>query len=109
MHDAVDLHARELGFHPVRDYLANLPEWDHIPRLAGENEDADVDRVPCWLTEYLGVEETPYSRKIGKLFMISSVARIMEPGCKCDYMLIFEGSQDLGKSTACRILGGEWF
>ena len=84
-------------FHPVRDYLDSLI-WDKTPRL---------DK---WLTYYLGVTPIPhYTEEVGRCWMISAVARIYEPGCIAKYALILEGEQDLGKSTALGILGGEWF
>jgi predicted P-loop ATPase len=95
-HQAVDLYARECGFHPVRAYLEAL-HWDGTARLS------------TWLHDCFGVEDTPYSRQIGRMFLISMVARILKPGCKCDYMLVLEGPQGVRKSTACSILGGKWF
>jgi predicted P-loop ATPase len=62
-----------------------------------------------WASCYLGAEDTPYERAVTTRWLISAVARIFEPGCKADCVLIFEGRQGLGKSTALRILGGEWF
>jgi hypothetical protein len=96
IHDAVERRARECGFHPVRDYLDGL-KWD------------GVERLETWLHVYLGAEDTPYTRAIGRMFMVSAVARILRPGCKVDYMMVLEGRQGVRKSTACRILGGEWF
>mgnify|MGYP005815626239 CR=1 FL=1 len=94
--DALDLRAMERPYHPVRDYLESL-EWDKTPR------------VEKWLSYYLGAEDSPYVRTIGRLFLVALIARIMRPGCKADYMLILEGPQGAMKSSACHALAGEWF
>ena len=106
--DAILARAHENGFHPVRDWLERLA-WDSTPRL------------DTWLTYYLGAEPPEaadddekarigrYHAMIGRLFLIAMVARIMRPGCQADYMLVLEGAQGVTKSSACRILAGEWY
>jgi predicted P-loop ATPase len=37
------------------------------------------------------------------------VARVYNPGCKVDNMVILEGVQGVGKSSALQIIGGPWF
>lgn len=96
VHQAVDQRAHERAFHPVRDYLNGL-RWD------GER------RLDHWLSNYLGAEDTAYHCGIGAMFLVMMVARIVQPGCKADYMLVLEGPQGTMKSTTCQILGGEWF
>jgi predicted P-loop ATPase len=96
VHQAVDMRAEECKFHPVRKYLDSL-HWDGIPR------------VERFFATYLGSSDTPYSRKIGIMFFVSMVVRVQRPGCKVDYMVVIEGAQGTMKSSACRVLGGEYF
>lgn len=93
---AIMAHADRNAFHPVRDYLRSLV-WD------------GVQRIGVWLPRYLGAPFNHYTQHIGRMFMVQMIARIIDPGCQADHMLVLEGAQGILKSSACRILGGAWF
>jgi putative DNA primase/helicase len=93
---AIQTVARENCFDPVRDYLRAL-KWD------------GTTRIETWLTDYFGVEDKPYVRAVAPRFLISAVARVFEPGCQVDHMLILEGPQGKLKSSALRVLAVRWF
>ena len=80
----------------VKDYLTAL-EWDKTPRL---------DTV---LSDYLGADDTPYTRAVARKSLTAAVARVMQPGCKYDYVPVFVGPQGIGKSTFLATLGKDWF
>ena len=95
---AVQAAARHNPFHPVRDYFESLV-WDGVPRLE------------TWLLTYFHVEDSEYVRAIGPRYLISAVARIFQPGCKVDHVLVLEGPQGKQKSEALRTLAknDSWF
>ena len=80
----------------VKDYLEGLT-WDHRPRLE------------TMLVDYLGAEDTPYTRDATRKIMIAAVDRAINGGTKFDYMIIINGDQGMGKSTFLRYLGNKWF
>ncbi len=97
VHAAVRPFARaSSSYHPVRDYLQGLV-WDGRGRLS------------TWPVRYLGAMDSEYVRAIGPRFLIGACARVMQPGCKLDTMVILEGKQGLGKSTAVRVLFDPWY
>ena len=94
--DAVNVVALQNKFHPVREYLDGCV-WDGVPR------------VETLLVDYLGAEDTPYTRAVTRKALTAAAARIYDPGCKFDYMLTLRGRQGIGKSALIARLGGRWF
>ncbi|HHO6183374.1 TPA: VapE domain-containing protein [Staphylococcus aureus] len=94
--DAIISVAMQNAYHPVRDYL-NKISWDGHKRL---------EKL---FIKYLGVEDTEVNRTTTKKALTAGIARVMEPGCKFDYMLTLYGPQGVGKSALLKKLGGAWF
>lgn len=71
---------------PFYEWVRNLA-WDGVPRLE------------TWMIRHWQMEDTPYIREVSSKFLVASVHRMMDPGCKVDWMLITSGKQGTGKSS----------
>lgn len=92
---ALDRVAFETPYHPLQEYLKGL-KWDGKKR---------IDR---FFETYLGAGKQPpeYLRGVSRMFLLSMVARAMQPGCKVDYMPVVYGFQGDSKSMAFEVLAG---
>lgn len=85
------------AYHPIQEYLKSLPPWDRIPRM------------DTLLIDYLGAEDSPYTRAVTRKTLVAAVARILNPGVKHDSILVLNGKQGIGKSTLFSRLGRQWY
>ena len=83
------------SFHPIREYLENLPDWD------------GTERIGTLLCRCLEADDTPYVRAVTRKFFAAAVARVLRPGTKFDNVLVLDGAQGIGKSTIFRELVGD--
>lgn len=90
--------AREHSFNPVVEYFDRCAGmWDKQPRVATA------------FSRYWGCADSEYMKLISTMFFIGIVVRGYRPGVKNDHAPVFEGGQGRGKSTALKVLGGDWF
>jgi predicted P-loop ATPase len=80
----------------VKAYLESL-KWDGVRRL------------DTLLADYLGAEDTKYTRAVMRKSLVAAVARAVTGAVKYDYMPIITGRQGIGKSTFLSLLGKDWF
>lgn len=84
-------------FHPILNWLNNLPAWDGVKRL----ETLFID--------YLGAKDSPYVRAATRKPFVAAVARIYNPGIKFDTITVLVGPQGCGKSTIIARMGKEYY
>ena len=89
--------ANKYHFHPVKEYLEALPNWD------------GVKRVETLFIDYLGAENSEYIKSLTRKALAAAVKRIYRPGAKWDYMVTLVGEQGCGKSSLLAKLGMNWF
>ena len=94
--DAAHALCLENAFDPIVEYL-NCLRWDGAPR------------VDEWLATYLGAEPTKFNCAVGRIMLVAAVRRARKPGTKFDHIVVLEGPQGTGKSSAVTILAGREF
>jgi hypothetical protein len=94
--DAVYLAARRNPSNVVTTWLDQL-KWDGVRRLS------------LLIQRGFGATANRYHVRAGRNMLIAMVARAYRPGCQVDEALVFEGPQGAFKSSALRIIGGEYF
>lgn len=95
--DVVALAAKQTLFHPIREYFSSIT-WDGYPR---------IDYVA---RTHFGAHGHQHENIAMRMWMLSAVARIFNPGCQADYLIVLEGPQGIGKSTGLQLLAGEqWY
>ena len=95
MTQAVELYAKDNPRNELTDWL-NSFQWDRIQRL------------DTWLIDYCGVEDSVYSREVGRCWLLGAVTRAFRPGTQFDQCLVLEGEQGIGKSSLLRTLANGW-
>lgn len=89
--DALEGYAIKNPYHPLRDWFGSL-KWD------------GVKRAEKLFVKYLGVIDSKYSRSVCRKMLLAAYWRVMNPGCKFDFVVILEGAQGIQKSTFWRAL-----
>tara|TARA_R110002012_G_scaffold262866_3_gene445249 strand:+ start:3473 stop:4789 length:1317 start_codon:yes stop_codon:yes gene_type:complete len=92
--EVAKLVGEENGINPLTDWLHSL-KWDGAARISD------------WLVKGVGADDVSLNHDMARKWMISAVARAMQPGVKADCCLILYGPQGARKSTTFRILAGD--
>lgn len=98
INDALLIVKNRNSINVAKHYFEQLPEHDGISRL------------DTLFIDYVGAEDTPYTRAVTRKIFVAAVARVVtEKPVKFDNMIILTGPQGIGKSTILSKMAGDWF
>lgn len=78
-------------YHPIKNQILSVT-WDKHPR------------AETFFIDVLGVEDNMYNRECTRKWLLASITRLFKNGVKFDEMIILQGGQGIGKSTALQRL-----
>lgn len=79
-------YATNHSYNPVKKYIES-EKWDGTPRVGN------------YFVDYLGAENSDYTKEVTKKWFEGAIARVYKPGIKFDMVPVISGKQGLGKST----------
>lgn len=98
--EAVRYYAAGTVRNTVADYIRTL-KWDGIPR------------INSFFTDIYAAPLSEYTVAASRIFWLSMVARILNPGVKADIMIILEGMQGIMKTASIKeianIMGQDFY
>lgn len=94
--NGVEWYAHKNKKNEPRDWLDSLV-WD------------GCKRIESFCVDALGARDSEYVRAVSRNWFVAMAARIYDPGCKFDNMIVLEGPQGKFKSSALEALAGSWF
>lgn len=97
--EALNSVSRENSYHPVREWLSELPVLD--PNGPGN--------LLSRLSSLVFGTTDPRCDAMLRKFLIGAVRRILQPGVQLDTMLVLHGGQGVGKSRFIRQLFAPWY
>ena len=98
INDALLIMKNRNSINVAKQFFESLPEHD------------GTERLDTLFIDYLGAEDTPYTRATTRKIFVAAVARVVtERPIKFDNMLILTGPQGIGKSTILSKMAGDWF
>ena len=92
--------AQRFARDPIQEWLQALPDTDP--------DDPKWILLETWLILYAGAEDSPYTRFVSRILIVSLVKRAISPGIQYRYVVVLEGEENLGKTKLLRLLGDRW-
>ena len=91
------------------NYLAQLDQRNEPQDWINSLEWDGVNRIENFFCRAMGSELNSWNVTVSKNFWLSLAARILFNGCQVDEMVVMESKQGTRKTTALRMIAGEWY
>lgn len=84
--------AADRTFDSAINWAHTLPNWD------------GVERIDTFIHQYLGGEDSPYTRAVGRYWWTAHAGRVLKPGCQADMAIVMISQQGTGKTSTLKAI-----